>query len=220
MRSISALSGSRPRISAFAARPRGTPSAVSILCLYTCRFTVSAWVFSGLYGAGSHANHSHTGGARILSVSTRKLCLLSEKYFSLSENGQCRTIHKRKANNRPANCRSLANRQSAGIQREMIKTNRGRGLESNARPPVADKPCRDDSLRRPQMPTLWQKHRPAVRAVSDMLRLLHRQIAATSLCPRYTRCTQWQVILFRSGKNGTPTHSPQNQQRRQYLPRY
>ena len=72
----------------------------------------------------------------ILSVSARKLCLLSEKNFSLSDNGQCRTMRKRKANNRFANCCSLANRQSTGIQRKMIRTNRGGGLESNARAPT------------------------------------------------------------------------------------
>ena len=85
----------------------------------------------------------------LLSVSARKLCLLSEKNFSLSDNGQCRTIHKRKANNRFANCCSLANRHSAGIQRKMIRTNRGRGLESNARPLIPDKPCRGDKVGRP-----------------------------------------------------------------------
>ena len=68
----------------------------------------------------------------VLAVSARKLCLLSEKNLSMSDNGQCRTIYKRKDNNRPADCCSLANRHSAGIQRKMIGTNRGRGLESNA----------------------------------------------------------------------------------------
>ena len=76
----------------------------------------------------------------VLSVSAEKLCHLSEKNFSLSDNGQCRTMRKRKANNRPANCWPLANRHSAGIQRIMIRTNRGGKLESNARPPVSDKP--------------------------------------------------------------------------------
>ena len=48
----------------------------------------------------------------VLAVSARKLCLLAEKYFVLAENGQCRRIHRRKANNRLANCCSLGNRHA------------------------------------------------------------------------------------------------------------
>ena len=84
-RSISALSGFRPQISVFVARPRRYPPPVSILCLYTCRFTGKAGIFSRLYGAGSYANANHTNGARRIVVSDIKLCLLSEKNLSMSE---------------------------------------------------------------------------------------------------------------------------------------
>ena len=70
----------------------------------------------------------------ILSVSARIPRLLSEKDFSLSENGQCRTMYKRHTNCLHADFRSLANRQFAGIQRKTSKTNRSRGLASDARP--------------------------------------------------------------------------------------
>ena len=143
MRSISALSGFRPRISAFAACPRGYPPPVSILCLYTCRFTGPAEIFSRLYGAGSHANQNHTNGARhIVRFGHKTMPYVRKKFFDV-RNGQSRTMRKRKANNPPANSCSLPNRHSAGIQRKMIRANRGRGLESNPGPPVSDMPYRN-----------------------------------------------------------------------------
>ena len=117
------------------------PPPLSILCLYTCRFTGPAGISSRLYGAGSHANQNHTNGARHIVRFGHKTMPIVRKKFSNVRNGQSRRMYKRKANNRPANCCSLANRHSAGMQRKMIRTNRGRGLESIAGPPVSDKPC-------------------------------------------------------------------------------
>ncbi len=48
-----------------------------------------------------------------LSIPAGILCPLSEKTFSLSDNGQSRTMRKRIANNCPANCCALASRQLA-----------------------------------------------------------------------------------------------------------
>ena len=89
IRSISALSGFRPRISALADRTRGYPPPVSILCLYTRRFTGPAGIFSRLYGAGSHANENHTSGSRrIVRFSQKTMPFVRKKFFDV-RNGQC-----------------------------------------------------------------------------------------------------------------------------------
>ena len=108
--------------------PPPPPPRVSILCLYTCRFTAPAGLSSRRFPASRQANHNHTGRARHFSLSARNPCLMSEKSFSLSDNGQCRTMRKRKANRRPAIGCAPANRHCADTQRKMSKNHRGRRL--------------------------------------------------------------------------------------------
>ncbi len=107
MRSISALCEFRPRIPAFA--------APYLYCVYTLAdLSGQLRYFQGSMTPARMQTKIIPTALCLLSVSARKLCLLSEKHFSLSENGQCRTIHKRKANNRPAKLSSPLPRVGEG----------------------------------------------------------------------------------------------------------
>ena len=118
--------------------PPPPPAPLSIQCLYSCRFTRPAGIFSRLRGAGSDAIHNHTYGTRYIVRFSQKTMPFVRKPLFLSANGQRRTIYKRQGNNSAVNCSTLAIRQIAGIQRNMTSTKLGRGLESNASPPVSD----------------------------------------------------------------------------------
>ena len=118
MRSIPALSGLRPRTSAFAACPRTRTVSIHLPIS-----RVSLGIFKALWRRLACKRKSYQRLPAYCPFQPENYAFCPKKIFRCPK----WTMYKRKANNRPANCCSLANRHSAGIQRNMIRTNRGRG---------------------------------------------------------------------------------------------